>query len=141
MSINNQGMNWIRQDKRLAIYLRDGLACAYCGQSLEAGARLTLDHVRAFVLGGRHHESNLVTACEHCNLSKNDRQLDDWLVAVSEYVNHGLTAEQIGAHVKATTRKSLKAYRLKAKQLIASRGSAARVIRKLRRDALQSGSQ
>jgi 5-methylcytosine-specific restriction endonuclease McrA len=25
-----QGMNWIRPEKRLAIYLRDGLACCYC---------------------------------------------------------------------------------------------------------------
>jgi len=45
-----QGMNWIRKEKRLAIYLRDGLACGYCGQSIEDGAKLTLDGER--VLAG-----------------------------------------------------------------------------------------
>lgn len=135
MSINNQGMNWIRQDKRLAIYMRDGLACAYCGHSIEAGASLTLDHVNAYANGGKHHETNLVTACERCNWTKNDRPLDEWLVAVSEYVDHGLTPDQIGSHIQATTAKPLKQYRDEAKAMIASRGSAARVIRKLRRDA------
>ncbi|KKK72946.1 hypothetical protein LCGC14_2898780, partial [marine sediment metagenome] len=36
----NQGMNWIRPEKRLAIYLRDGLACCYCGATVEDGTKL-----------------------------------------------------------------------------------------------------
>ena len=40
-----QGMNWLRPEKRLAIYIRDGLACAYCGEGIEDGATLTLDHL------------------------------------------------------------------------------------------------
>ena len=34
------GSKWIRPDKRLAIYLRDGLACAWCGHALEDGERV-----------------------------------------------------------------------------------------------------
>lgn len=40
MKKRTQGMNWIRKDKRLAIYMRDGMACVYCG--------LTLDHLKKF---------------------------------------------------------------------------------------------
>lgn len=32
---NWQGMNWIRQEKRYAIYLRDGLACVWCKATIE----------------------------------------------------------------------------------------------------------
>jgi hypothetical protein len=135
MSINNQGMNWIRQDKRLAIYLRDGLACAYCSHSVEDGARLTLDHVDAYANGGKHHETNLVTACERCNWGKNDRPMDDWVIAVCEYINHGMTPDSIMEHIDATTHKPLHEFRQQAKAMIEARGSAARVIRRMRRDA------
>ena len=47
-----QGMNWIKPAKRLALYLRDGLACAYCGDGIEDGIRLTLDHLTPHSLGG-----------------------------------------------------------------------------------------
>lgn len=41
-----QGMNWIRQDKRLAIYLRDGLACVWCGErSVEVFAEAVATYV------------------------------------------------------------------------------------------------
>ena len=53
-----QGMNWIRQDKRLAIYLRDGLACAYCGHSVESGASLSLDHLKPASKDGCNHEED-----------------------------------------------------------------------------------
>lgn len=141
MSINNQGMNWIRQTTRLAIYLRDGLACAYCGDGLESGARLTLDHVHPFVRGGRHQPMNLVTACERCNVNKNDRELADWICAVTEYVNHGLQPTQIAEHIERTTSKPLAQFRVQAREMIATRGSAARVIRRLRRTALRTHAQ
>ena len=68
-----QGMNWITQKKRLAIYLRDGLACAYCGASVETGAQLSLDHLIPHSEGGTNHESNLVTCCSRCNSSRGAR--------------------------------------------------------------------
>jgi hypothetical protein len=130
MSIKNQGMNWIRPPKRLAIYLRDGLACAYCGDSVEAGAALTLDHVRPTVHGGTNNERNLVTACQRCNLSKNSRSLLTFARAVAGYINHDVTAEQIVAHVKDCSGRALD-IKL-AQSLIAERGSASKALSALR---------
>jgi hypothetical protein len=45
----NQGMNWISQHKRLAIYLRDGLACCYCGDSIMEDAKLTGEQIIAHI--------------------------------------------------------------------------------------------
>ena len=63
------GGKWIRADKRLAIYLRDGLACVYCGRGIEGDGFgcLTLDHVRPSSHGGSNDARNLVTACRRCN--------------------------------------------------------------------------
>lgn len=117
-----QGMNWIRQEKRLAIYLRDGLACVWCGAKIEDGARFTLDHLKAHAHGGSNHESNLVTACERCNSSRGTRSLKRFAAAVAVYLNHGITAAAILANVKS--KRALPLNLTEAKRLIARRGSA-----------------
>lgn len=122
-----QGMNWIRQDKRLAIYLRDGLAM-WCGATIEDGAILTLDHVRPHSDGGSNSERNLVCACKRCNSSRGDRKAEDFAAAVAGYVNHGVDAEGILAAIASTTRKNLKPHRAEAKEMIARRGSAAKAL-------------
>lgn len=74
----NQGSKWIKPVKRLAIYLRDGLACVYCGANGErrtdenprGGALLSLDHLHPRELGGGNEAENLVTACSHCNSAR-----------------------------------------------------------------------
>ncbi len=67
------GMNWIRQEKRLALYMRDGFACAYCGRGVESAEMiLTLDHVEHM---GSNDASNLVTACFDCNIAKGRKRL------------------------------------------------------------------
>ena len=69
------GMNWIRQEKRLAIYLRDEFRCAYCSQDMtdaEPGT-LALDHLIARSKGGSNHQSNLVTICRTCNSRRGNR--------------------------------------------------------------------
>ena len=38
-----------------------------------------IDHVEAFSRGGAHDESNFVTACNKCNASKNNRNVEDHL--------------------------------------------------------------
>jgi hypothetical protein len=124
-------MNWIRQDKRLAIYLRDGLACAYCGAAVEEGTLLTLDHVRAHSRGGANDERNLVTACQRCNSSRGNRSLTKWARAVATYLNHGVTPKHILNHVARTTARPLAIFRKRANQLINQRGSAAKVLAKL----------
>jgi 5-methylcytosine-specific restriction endonuclease McrA len=75
---NWQGMNWIRQAKRFAIYERDGLACVYCGGTAE-DTTLTLDHIVAVELGGTNHETNLVTCCRNCNSAKGKKSTRQFL--------------------------------------------------------------
>lgn len=123
-----QGMNWIRQTTRLAIYLRDGMACAYCGASIESGAIFTLDHVRPHSHGGGNEATNLVTCCKRCNSARGNRGLRAWTRAVAEYINHGATAGEIESHVRNCTRRDMKAARREANELIARRGSVARVL-------------
>lgn len=125
---NHKGMNWIRQDKRLAIYLRDGLACVWCGQAIEDGIQLTLDHVQPHVEGGSNGEDNLVTACHSCNSRRADRSVESFAAAVAGYVNHGVTAEDILSDIAHRTAEDLAPYRTEAKALIARRGSAARAL-------------
>lgn len=125
---NWQGMNWIRQEKRLAIYLRDGLACAYCGHAVEDGASLSLDHVKPHSKGGDNHESNLVTCCERCNKSRGNRAVRTFCRAVAEYLDHGVEAADIESHVRACIRRDLKTHRSEAKEMISRRGSAAKVL-------------
>lgn len=66
------GMNWIRQDLRLAIYIRDGFSCVWCADCAEDGAKLTLDHVVPTCRGGTNGAANLVVACFHCNNRRNN---------------------------------------------------------------------
>lgn len=58
---------WVRPTTRLAVYLRDGLGCVYCGKDWSSVNGLTLDHVVPRVAGGTNDVSNLVTCCRACN--------------------------------------------------------------------------
>lgn len=75
----NQGSKWISKPARLAIYIRDGFACQYCGRDLrDAPAReVTLDHLdpRCEVTcpAARRNPKRLVTACLRCNSSRQDK--------------------------------------------------------------------
>ena len=115
------GMNWIRQEKRLAIYLRDGMACAYCGATVETGNSLTLDHVRPVSKGGSNDATNLVTCCARCNSSRGNRSVSTFAAAVAGYLNHGAKAEDIIAHIRRTVRRTLKM--AEAKAMIARRNT------------------
>jgi 5-methylcytosine-specific restriction endonuclease McrA len=71
---------WIRAEKRLAIYIRDGFACGYCGKSLKNAEPfdVTLDHLVPRVSGGSNNAYNLVTACRACNCSRQDKPWFDY---------------------------------------------------------------
>jgi len=116
----NQGMNWIRPVKRLAIYLRDGMACCWCGSTVEDGVILTLDHLKPHSKGGSNHETNLVTSCGRCNSSRGNRSVRAFAVAVASYLNHGVKPEAILGHVLTTKTRKLDI--ASAKALIARRG-------------------
>ena len=111
------GSSWIRNDKRTAIYLRDGFACVYCGCAHdEQDAPLTLDHLQARNLGGNNEAKNLVTACLSCNSSKQDLPMKDWYRNLAD---RGVDVSELPQKIRRHTRRSLN---LKAaRQLIAAR--------------------
>jgi len=121
-------MNWIRQSTRLALYLRDGCACAYCGDGVEDGAILTLDHLTPFSKNGSNDASNLVTCCSRCNSARGNRSVRSFCRAVAEYLDHGIDAKDIEKHVRNCARREMTARRREARELIKRRGSAARAL-------------
>lgn len=123
-----QGMNWIRKEKRLAIYLRDGLACCYCGEGVEDGAKLTLDHLLPHSQGGSNREHNLVTACHRCNSSRGARDWRTFAAAVAGYLNHGITPEHIASHIEDTITRKLDIPAAKA--LITRRGGFTQALQR-----------
>lgn len=116
------GAKWIRRERRLAIYLRDGLSCAYCGSGLEDdGVTLSLDHVVPVSQGGNNRSNNLITSCRRCNTVRGDRSLFMFARAVSSYLNHGVESQDIINHVLTSLRKpvDLRA----ARRIVAKRAS------------------
>jgi hypothetical protein len=65
---NAAGTKWIRPEKRLRIYARDGWRCLWCGRHrAELDEPLTLDHFLSRDAGGGNEADNLLTACFACN--------------------------------------------------------------------------
>lgn len=122
-----QGMNWISQHKRLAIYLRDGLACAYCGAGVESGTKLTLDHLTPYSLGGSNKETNLVTCCLSCNSARGNRDVKAFVAGVAAYL--GTDANEILKGIRNRIRRVLPL--AEAKQMVARRGSCAKALAEL----------
>ena len=54
---------------RANLFRRDGGECQYCGSTRQ----LTIDHVIARSKGGKTSWTNLVTACNRCNVLKGDK--------------------------------------------------------------------
>ena len=115
------GSKWICQKERLAIYLRDGMACVYCGQGIEDGVTLSLDHVEPHCKGGSDDHSNLVTACKRCNTVRGNRSLWNFARDTAGYL--GIEKEEISKHVNACLRRPMNRNRKMAHKLIARRGS------------------
>jgi hypothetical protein len=67
--------SWITKHKRLAIYVRDGFSCQYCGRDMRNAAprELTLDHLRCRIDGGTNEATNLILACGTCNSARGAR--------------------------------------------------------------------
>jgi len=71
MFISSYPDNW--EDLRQEVLLRDDGLCLYCGN-----AATHVDHIIPVTKGGSHAPSNLASACEHCNKSKNNRDFMKW---------------------------------------------------------------
>lgn len=104
---------WIRAEKRLAIYLRDRLRCVYCCADLHDAAPtdITLDHIRCRADGGTNDVANLVTACRFCNSSRRDTPLAKF------------AGPDTRADIRRLTHRSLRRYLVLAKALIAGETS------------------
>jgi 5-methylcytosine-specific restriction endonuclease McrA len=111
-------MNWCRPEKRLSIYLRDGLSCCYCGASVEGGAKLTLDHLIPHSKGGSNDQSNIITACFTCNSSRGSRSWSKFAAKVAAYLN--IDKAVIVRHIRNCRSRKLDV--AAAKNLIALRG-------------------
>jgi 5-methylcytosine-specific restriction endonuclease McrA len=98
---------WIRTEKRFAIYRRDHFRCCYCGADLlgAPGPEITLDHVTARELGGCNDASNLVTCCKKCNSSKQDKTMRAFLKYLR---NRGVDTTTIPATVRKATKRALR---------------------------------
>lgn len=119
--MNNTGMNWIRKEKRLAIYLRDGMACVYCGAAVEdEHTVLTLDHLRPRSKGGCNSETNLVTCCHRCNSNRQDRPVAEFIRAAAGYTNTDPKA--IERHVRNCRNRAIK--KAEAKDIMSRRSWA-----------------
>lgn len=101
---------WIRVDKRLAIYLRDGFTCLLCGKYLHGAdpRDVTLDHVKARIAGGTNVERNLFTCCRSCNSARQHKRLCAFASP---------TALKI---IRRNVRRDLKRYLALARELIAT---------------------
>ncbi len=85
---------FITPEKRLAIYIRDGFTCCYCGKDLKNAHRddINLDHLVCAKRDKRknfsvkklenglsvNHETNLVTACMLCNKRRGMKSWKDY---------------------------------------------------------------
>lgn len=71
---------WVRQTipaaTARAVFARDGEVCAYCRTT---EGPFHLDHIRAVSKGGTNAETNLTVACNSCNTSKGDKDIDEWM--------------------------------------------------------------
>lgn len=63
------------QKRRLAVFYRDNYTCIYCGIRVDAPH---CDHVFPRSRGGSDEIENLATSCPRCNISKNDKTLEEW---------------------------------------------------------------
>jgi 5-methylcytosine-specific restriction protein A len=121
-----QGSKWLTRARRLGIYLRDGLACVYCGATVEDGTQLSLDHIIPYSEGGSTKSDNLVSCCKKCNDSRGNRDYREFADKVAGYLNHGISVQDIIDHIETTRHRpvDIKA----AKALIAQRGSFTKAV-------------
>lgn len=107
--------NWIRSEKRIAIYERDGWACAYCGRGPRqqtplrlTGVVLSLDHLVPQSQGGSNHETNLVTACISCNSSRQDKAWTEYATGGAQERIRFLIQQPVDVSLGKAIRDSLK---------------------------------
>ena len=61
---------------RLAVLLRDGGSCSYCGKGWGLGVAIHVDHLLPRAWQGKDVPENLAAACEDCNTLKGTCDLE-----------------------------------------------------------------
>lgn len=72
-SMNTVGISAWMNRCRLSFEVR----CYYCDRMIPSWS-VHFDHVVALSRGGMHAIGNLCTSCARCNLSKQDKMIDEW---------------------------------------------------------------
>jgi len=110
--------SWLYPTTRWAIYLRDGLACVYCGITMDEiladdGLNFfSVDHVRARCRGGTREPTNLVTCCYDCNVIKSTLSLKAFCF------KQGFTYERVRSRIRKRRVRDIERYRESAKILL-----------------------
>lgn len=122
------------EDKRHAVYDRDGYKCHYCGiaDSTKTGVKLSIDHIDSRASGGdaqntKHSPAtNLITACHACNFAKQDKTPREW----NAYIK-GRVPPEGGLKVdwKSVRKQAAKPVDIKAGEVGAKRARKARAER------------
>ena len=109
---------WIRKEKRRAIYLLDGNCCRLCGKSeielKKAGTCLSLDHLICWSDFGSNKVCNLITLCMECNNKRNDKTIQEFIIGKSDSF-----VSEIKARL-AYNEKNIAVYKVAAKFWIAN---------------------
>ncbi len=113
------GSKWIRRDKRLAIYLRDGLTCTYCTR-FYPHIELQLDHYARVEDGGTNEATNLLTVCRSCNSAKTNLTIRQWYGALRR---RGDCSTAVGRRARAWKARCLTEHRERAKELLMAHGT------------------
>ena len=87
------GSHWIRDERRLAILVRDRGICLWCNRRPQ---KLTLDHLIPHCEGGSNKHTNLVTACLFCNSARGSKSVEVFASS------HGDKAQAILARIRTT---------------------------------------
>lgn len=104
--------------EKMAIFLRDGLACCWCSESFTV-EQLTIDHVETYDDGGNDKPSNLVTSCRKCNLLRGSNSMFSFAEVVGGYarIRPGL----IRFHIKDVMSRDIDVYLEMADRIIDNR--------------------
>ena len=80
------------------------LKCAICGKVLVSKSDCRFDHISAYAKGGKSTLDNCQILCEGCNLSKNDKEMNDFIL--EEKAKRFMAGETITPNISFTESKT-----------------------------------
>lgn len=80
------------------------LKCAICGKVLVSKSECRFDHIFAYVKGGKSTLDNCQILCEDCNLSKSDKEMNDFIL--EEKAKRFMAGETITPNISFTEPKA-----------------------------------